>query len=63
MTNTSKGWAAATNSFRVGESHPVQNAGIIEIDWDAKLVELSIIGKSGEKILRHPIKLSDLRFD
>lgn len=62
MTNTSKGWASAKNSFRVGESHPVQNAGLIEIDWDGKSVELAIINKDGEKILSHPLKFAELDF-
>ena len=60
MTNTSKGWAAAKNSFRVGESHPVQNSGLIEIDWDKKSLELSIINKDSKKILQHPLKFSEL---
>lgn len=62
MTNTSKGWASAKNSFRVGESHPVQNSGLIEIDWDGKSVELAIINKDGEKILSHPLSFSELEF-
>ncbi|MEK6231862.1 MAG: alkaline phosphatase family protein [Luteolibacter sp.] len=62
MTNTSKSWAAAKNSFRVDESHPVQNAGLIEIDWADKSLELSIINKDGEKVLHHPLKFSELEF-
>lgn len=63
MTNTHKGWASATNSFRVGEAHPVQNAGLIEIDWAAKSFELSIINKNGEKVLQHPLRFSELEFE
>lgn len=63
MTNTSKGWASAKNSFRVGDSHPIQNAGLIEIDWAAKSLELSIIDKSGEKVLQHPLQFSELEFE
>lgn len=62
MVNTSKGWANAHNSFRVGESHPVKNAGLIEIDWDAKSLELCIINEKAEKILTHPIKFTELVF-
>jgi alkaline phosphatase D len=62
MSNARKNWAAANNSFRVGDSHPVQNAGLIEIDWAAKSLELSIIDKSGEKILEQLIKFSELEF-
>lgn len=63
MTNTSKGWAAAKNSFRVGESHPVKNAGLIEIDWDKDSVELGILNEKGEKILRQALELSELEFE
>ncbi len=62
LTNTQKGWAAATNSYRIGDSHPVQNAGLIEIDWANKSLELSIINKDGEKILHHPLKFSEMEF-
>jgi alkaline phosphatase D len=62
MTRTSKGWARAKNSFRVGESHAVRNVGLIEIDWDAKSVELAVINKAGQKILQHPVEFSELEF-
>ena len=63
MTNTSKSWSEAKNSFRVGQSHAVQNAGIIEIDWNAKSVELAVIDKAGEKIIRHPVGFSGVVFE
>lgn len=63
MVNTSKSWASATNSMRVGESHAVINAGVIEIDWDKKAVELAIINADGEKILKHPLNFAELEFD
>jgi len=62
MSGARKEWAAAGNSFRVGESHPVLNAGLIEIYWDDKAIGLSIINKDGEKILQHPLKFSELEF-
>ncbi|QTN31944.1 alkaline phosphatase family protein [Akkermansiaceae bacterium] len=62
LTNTSKGWGRRKNPFRVGESHPVINAGLIEIDWEGKTLELGIIDKDGEKILRQPLRFSDLEF-
>ncbi|MDX1681375.1 MAG: alkaline phosphatase D family protein [Akkermansiaceae bacterium] len=62
MTNVSKGWAKATNSMRVSKSHAVQNAGLIEIDWDKRSLELAIINKDAEKILSHPLKFSELEF-
>ena len=54
--------AQATNSFRVGESHWEKNAGLIEIDRDARTVGLSAINPEGEKILNHSLKLSELTF-
>jgi len=62
MSGARKEWAAAKNSFRVGESHPVLNAGLIEIDWEEKAIVLSIINKDGKKILQHPLKFSELEF-
>ena len=62
MTNTSRHWANAANSMRVGESHPVRNAGLIEIDWGKKSLELAIINEKAEKILTHPLKFSELEF-
>ncbi|MFO8027735.1 MAG: hypothetical protein R6U56_08735 [Opitutales bacterium] len=63
MTHAHSGWAQAINTFRVGEAHPVQNAGLIEIDWADKSLELSIIDKNGEKLLEHPIRFSELEFE
>lgn len=60
MSHTSAGWAKAINRFRVGESYPVKNAGLIEINWEAKALELSIINEKAEKILRKPLKFSEL---
>jgi len=62
LTNTSKGWAEAKNSFRVDDAHAVRNAGLIEIDWDAKTVEFAIVNAAGEKILKHAVELSELEF-
>jgi alkaline phosphatase D len=62
MSHTSKSWASAANTFRVGESQWSLNAGLIKIDWDKKVVDLGIINNKGEKILNHPIKLSELTF-
>ncbi|MEN8681129.1 MAG: alkaline phosphatase D family protein [Akkermansiaceae bacterium] len=62
FSHTSKSWAQANNSFRVGSSHWQLNAGLIQIDWAQKSVELAIINPKGEKILKHPLKLSELKF-
>jgi len=40
MTNTGRSWSSVTNSFRVGESHPIQNVGLIEIDWAERSLDL-----------------------
>lgn len=58
MSHTSKSWAEANNSFRVGDAHWEKNAGLIEIDWDANAVGLSAINSQGEKILNHSLKLT-----
>ena len=49
LSHTSKSWALANNSFRVGESHWELNAGLIEIDWDKRTVELAIINPDGRE--------------
>jgi alkaline phosphatase D len=63
FSHTSKSWASASNSLRVGKSHWELNAGMIEIDWANKAVELSIINPEGAKILQHPLPLEELRFE
>lgn len=63
FSHTNKSWAQADNSFRIGESHWELNAGLIEIDWASKSIELSIINPKGEKILQHPIPFSELHFE
>ena len=63
MSHTSKSWAQAKNSFRIGEVFWELNAGLIEIDWTQKFVELAIINAGGEKVMRHPIQLSELKFE
>jgi alkaline phosphatase D len=62
FSHTSKSWSQATNSFRIGASHSQLNAGLIQIDWAKKSVELAIINPKGEQILKHPLKFSELEF-
>jgi alkaline phosphatase D len=62
LSHNSKSWALANNSYRVGKSYWGINAGLIEIDWEAKSVGLSVIGPKGEKISTDKIKLSELEF-
>jgi hypothetical protein len=53
-------WANAKNSFRVGESFAVLNAGLIEIDWEQALLSLSVINAQGDKLLEHKVPFSEL---
>ena len=62
LSHANASWAKARNSYRVGDSHAVLNAGAVEIDWEGKTIELAIINAKGEKILRHPLKFDELRF-
>ncbi|MGJ8697409.1 MAG: alkaline phosphatase D family protein [Verrucomicrobiaceae bacterium] len=63
FSHTSKSWAQADNSFRVGESYWELNAGLIEIDWEEKAVELAIINSEGKKVMKEALKLSELEFE
>ncbi|MGA0898908.1 MAG: alkaline phosphatase D family protein [Luteolibacter sp.] len=62
MSHPSPGWARATNSFRVGKAHPVLNAGLIEINWEAREVSLSFINPKGEKLATHKLPFAELEF-
>ena len=63
FSHTNKSWAQAGNSFRVGDSFWELNAGLIEIDWEKRSVELAVINPEGERILKHPVKMPELEFD
>lgn len=63
MSHTSKSWASAKNSYRVGNSHWNLNAGLIKIDWTQQVIHLAIINSMGEQVLHHPVKLSELTFN
>ena len=62
LSHVNASWAKARNSYRVGDSHAVLNAGSVEIDWERRSLELAIMNQKGEKILRHPVKFDELRF-
>ena len=62
MSHTSKSWSQATNPHRVGESYSFLNAGLIEIDWKAREVELSVLKSDGEKVAPKVISLKELTF-
>lgn len=62
MSHTSKGWAHAVNSFRIGEATWQMNAGLIEINWDRMVVNLSAIGINGGKLISHQVEIGKLKF-
>lgn len=62
MSHTSKGWAHAVNSFRVGEATWQMNAGLIKIDWANQRIQLSAIGSDGESLISHQLELQKLKF-
>jgi len=62
MSDPSKRWAQAINSYRVGEASWEINAGLIEIDWASKSIQLSAINTKGEKLFSHRVELAELTF-
>lgn len=62
MTKPVKSWAQASNTFRVGESYPILNAGLITIDWDEMKTSLQIIDQNGKAVKTHNIPFSELKF-
>lgn len=62
LTNTHQAWANLPNSFRIGKSHAIQNAGLIEIDWAKKSLTLQIIDSKGTPIIDHAIPFKELEF-
>lgn len=49
------------NARRVGEAYRAQNFGLIDIDWKAKSVAVSIRDVTGAEQLRQSLKFADLR--
>ncbi|MGB0992824.1 MAG: alkaline phosphatase D family protein [Akkermansiaceae bacterium] len=62
ITNTHAAWANLPNSFRVGKSHAVQNAGVIDIDWKQNKLTLKVIDAKGKALINHPIPFNALKF-
>jgi len=62
LSHTHRGWAEAPNSFRVGQSHHELNAGLIDIDWGNKTINLQVINREGDRLIQHPIKFDELKF-
>jgi alkaline phosphatase D len=63
MSHPRKIWSKRINNFRIGESKAVMNAGLIEIDWESKSIELAAIDTKGEKLFSEIVQLSDLVFE
>jgi alkaline phosphatase D len=62
MVRPHKNWAQANNSFRVGQSFPSKNVGMIEIDWETSSLSLKALDDEGKNLINHPIKFSELEF-
>jgi len=62
MSQTSKDWAHAINSFRIGEPKWDANAGLIDINWEEQSIQLSIINAQGEKLFTYKLDLHELKF-
>jgi len=62
MSATSKGWARAINSYRMGKASWELNAGLIEIDWASESIRLSAINPKGEELFSHRVELAELNF-
>ncbi|BCX46765.1 hypothetical protein HAHE_06730 [Haloferula helveola] len=62
LSHTNRGWASADNSLRVGKSHFQRNAGLVEIDWEGKKLELAAVGEDGQKLFSHSVPFLELRF-
>lgn len=62
LSHTSRSWAGAPNSFRVGKSHFELNAGLIDINWENKSLNLQVFNGKGEPLIEHPIKFDELEF-
>ncbi|WDE99418.1 alkaline phosphatase D family protein [Lentisphaera profundi] len=62
ITNTSKGWSQAHNSFRVGKASAERNAGMIEIDWTKKSLQLGCFSVDGKPLIQQTIPFKELTF-
>ena len=62
LSHNVESWARADNPYRVGKSNWALNAGLIEIDWEAMNIELSVINPKGEKVITNTLELSEVRF-
>ena len=63
LTHSHKGWALATNHYRVGNAVHELNAGIIDIDWEGRRFFLRIIGTDSNDLEVHEIPFDELQFN
>ena len=63
LTHTSKSWPLAKNHYRVGNAVHELNAGIIDIDWEARRFFLRIIDKESKDAEVHEIPFDQLQFN
>jgi alkaline phosphatase D len=62
ISNTSKNWAMAHNSFRVGKASWERNAGMVEIDWAKKSLQLGCFDVNGKPLIQQTIPFKRLTF-
>lgn len=62
ITNTSKNWAVAPNSFRIGKPSWERNAGMVEIDWNKKSLQIGSFDINGKPLIQHTIPFEELTF-
>ena len=62
ISNTHKAWSQALNSFRVGKATAVRNAGMVEIDWHKKSLQLGVFDVNGKPLIQQTIPFKELTF-
>lgn len=62
ITHTHPAWAAANNSFRIGQPFDQRNAGVIDIDWSNKSLTLGVLDRQSKLVLQHKVNFSELEF-
>lgn len=63
MTHANKAWAMAKNHYRVGNAVHELNAGVIDIDWEARRFVLRIIDRTSKDLEVQEIPFDQLQFD
>lgn len=60
ITNSSGRFQNEVNRHRWGSQYAQNNAGLIEIDWDARQLTLEIVGEDGQPVIRKRVGLEEL---